>query len=118
MKKFNNELNLSNEKIKEIISNNYYQNSIQKIDNMDVDINHLEKIFTNDTYYLAMKIVPLLERKVLYLSYVENMKLNSICKMLKLQKREVISLRTKGIYHFKHNLETLYKANKIKNEGV
>ena len=45
---------------------------MQKADNSDVTINHLENIFTNETYYLAMKIVPLLERKVLYLSYVEN----------------------------------------------
>lgn len=61
-----------------------------------------------------MKIVPLLERKVLYLSYVENVRLNDICKRLNLQKSEVILLRNKGISHFKHNLALLYKAAKIK----
>ncbi len=65
-------------------------------------------------YYLAMKIVPLLERKVLYLSYIENCRLNDICKKLKLGKNEVISLRSKAINHFKHNLEILYKSEKLK----
>ena len=97
-----------------MIENNYYKTQMQKADNSDVSINHLEKIFTNETYYLAMKIVPLLERKVLYLSYVENIRLNDICKRLKLQKNDVIRLRNKGINHFKHNLEILYKTEKIR----
>ena len=65
-------------------------------------------------YYLAMKMVPLLERKVLYLSFVENIKLNDICRRLKLSKNEVIKLRNKGINHFKHNLSILYKSEKLK----
>ena len=81
---------IDTEAIIKIIEDNYYKNSMQNIDNADVSINHLENIFTNETYYLAMKIVPLLERKVLYLSYIENVRLNDICKRLKLQKHEVI----------------------------
>lgn len=102
------------EKIINLIQNTYYKKSMQNLDNLDVNINHLENIFTNETYYLAMKIVPLLERKVLYLSFIENLRLNDICKRLKLQKKEIISLRNKGINHFKCNLELLYKANKVK----
>ena len=108
---------IDTESIIKIIEDDYYKNSMQNINNTDVSINHLENIFTNETYYLAMKIVPLLERKVLYLSYVENVRLNDICKRLKLQKREVILLRNKGINHFKHNLALLYKANKVKQGG-
>ena len=59
-----------------------------------------------------MKIVPLLERKVLYLAYVENVRLNDICRRLKLQKKEAIRLRSKGIEHFKNNLATIYKVQK------
>lgn len=113
---FNN-IQLSNEDIKQIIEENLYQKSMQKVDNSDVNINHLENIFTNETYYTAMKIVPLLERKVLYLSYIENAKLNDICRRLKLQKNEVISLRNKAITHFKNNLSTLNKAQIIKKGG-
>mgnify|MGYP006071160551 CR=1 FL=1 len=116
-KKSTKDIQLPNEKIQNIIQQSFYQTQIDKINNIDADINHLEKIFTDETYYAAMKIVPLLERKVLYLSYIENARLNDICKRLKLQKNEVISLRNKGIEHFKNNLKTLYKANNIKNGG-
>lgn len=111
---YTKDIHLPNEEIKKIISDNYYNTQMQKADNSDVTINHLENIFTNETYYLAMKIVPLLERKVLYLSYIENVRLNDICRRLKLQKKEVITLRTKGINHFKHNLQLLYKTQKLK----
>lgn len=111
---YTKDIHLPNEEIKKILSDNYYNTQMEKADNSDVTINHLENIFTNETYYLAMKIVPLLERKVLYLSYIENIRLNDICRKLKLQKKEVITLRTKGINHFKHNLQLLYKTQKLK----
>lgn len=113
---FNN-IQLPNEDVKQIIEENFYQKSIQKVDNSDVSINHLENIFTDETYYTAMKIVPLLERKVLYLSYIENARLNDICRRLKLQKNEVISLKNKAITHFKNNLSTLNKAQIIRKGG-
>ena len=105
---------LETETIIQMLEKNYYRTSMEKADTSDVNINHLENIFSNETYYLAMKIVPLIERKVLYLSYIENLRLNDVCKRLKLSKNEVIKLRTKGINHFKHNLELLYKTNKVK----
>ena len=111
------DINLPNEEIKKIFEQNYYNKSFQDVDNSDVTINHLENIFTNETYYLAMKIVPLLERKVLYLSFVENIRLNDICKRLKLQKKEVIHLRIQGITHFKNNLRTIYIAENMKKGG-
>ncbi len=104
------DINLDSKTIKNILINNYYQKAIQDI---DVDINHLEKIFTDKTYYLAMKIVPLLERKVLYLSYIENVRLNEICTKLKINKKDVISLRKKGIIHFKNNLRMINKSNNL-----
>ncbi len=110
-------IQLPNEDVKQIIEENFYQKSMQKVDNSDVNINHLENIFTNETFYTAMKIVPLLERKILYLSYIENARLNDICRRLKLQKNEVISLRNKAITHFKNNLSTLNKAQIIKKGG-
>ena len=108
---------IDTERVINLIQNSYYEKSMQNLDNLDVNINHLENIFTNETYYLAMKIVPLLERKVLYLSFIENLRLNDICKRLKIQKKQVISLRNKGINHFKHNLDILYKTEKLKKDG-
>ncbi len=108
------DIQLPNEKIKEILSKDYYNKEMRKIDNADVTINHLENIFTDETYYLAMKMVPLIERKVLYLAYVGNARLNDICRRLKISKKEVIKLRNQGINHFKNNLKFLYKAEKLK----
>ena len=88
---------IDTKEIIKILEDSYYQKSMQNIENSDVTINHLENIFTNETYYLAMKIVPLFERKVLYLSFIENVRLNDICKRLKLQKHEVIYLRNKEL---------------------
>ncbi|MCI9177694.1 MAG: hypothetical protein HFJ28_03825 [Clostridia bacterium] len=101
----------------QIMETSYLQKSMQKAENSDVTINHLENVFTNRTYYAAMKIVPLIERKVLYLSYIENVRINDICRKLKLQKRQVIHLRNQGITHFKNNLFTLAKMKKLKNGG-
>lgn len=91
---------------------------IQESNDFDVTINHLENIFADEAYYLAMKIVPLLERKVLYLSYVEDLRLNDICKRLKLPKKKVISLRNRGITHFQNNLSTIQKAQTLKYGGT
>lgn len=111
---FTRDIQMPNEEIKKLLADNLYQKSMQKADNSDVNINHLENIFTNETYYAAMKTVPLLERKVLYLSFVENVRLNDICKRLKLQKKQVILLRNKAIMHFKNNLKLLYRIEKNK----
>ena len=116
-KEYTKDIQLPNEEIKKLLAENYYQKSMQKINDFDVTINHLENIFTDEAYYLAMKIVPLLERKVLYLSYIENTRLNDICRRLKLQKKEVITLRNKAITHFKNNLATLSKITLIKKGG-
>ena len=117
LKNYTQDIRLSNEEMKKLLAESYYQQSMQKVNDFDVTINHLENVFTDETYYLAMKVVPLLERKVLYLSYVENLRLNDICKRLKLQKKEIISLRNKGIVHFKNNLTTITKVQKIKVKG-
>ena len=108
---------LDTEAVIQMIEESRYQKSMQEADNTDVSINHLENIFTNETYYLAMTIVPLLERKVLYLSYVENVRLNDICKRLKLQKNQVIRLRSQAVHHFKNNLATLYKFENLRKGG-
>lgn len=113
----NESLNIPTDEIRNMLKNSYYQKSIEKIHNLDVNINHLENIFTDESYYLAMKIVPLIERKILYLSYIENCKLDDVCRKLKLDKREVIHLRTKGINHFKLNLNLLYKLKDIKKDN-
>ena len=116
-KKHTKDVPLPNDLIRKILKDNYYTKSMQQVEDIGVDINHLENIFTDQTYYQAMKIVPLLERKVLYLTYIENARLNDICRRLKLSKMEVISIRKKGITHFKNNWEILSKAQVFRGDS-
>ena len=102
--KISKDIQLPNEEVRKIVMKNYSQKLMSEADNLDADINHLENI-------------PLLERKILYLSYIENARLNDICRRLKLQKKEVITLRNKAITHFKNNLATLNKITLIKKKG-
>ena len=45
------------ENIKEIFLNSIFERAMDETLNSDVNINHLENLFTNETYYSAMKIV-------------------------------------------------------------
>ncbi len=109
MKKFS----LDNKKSKNFIDYLIYQKYLRELttDNSErkIDINHLENIFNNPIYYLAMKHVPLRERQILYLNICENEKLNNICQRLKLNQKRVLKLRSNGIKHFKENVEKLSK---------
>lgn len=104
---------LDNKKNKNFIDYLIYQKYLRELttNNFErkIDINHLENIFNNPIYYLAMKCVPLRERQVLYLNICENEKLNNICKRLKLTPKKVIRLRSNGIKHFKENVEKINK---------
>lgn len=77
-----------------------------------VTINHLENIFTNRLYYIAMKHIPLQEKKVLYLSFIKNENLNTVCNIFKISKKQAIKLKVNGIKHFKENVK---KYEKDKN---
>ena len=45
------------ENIKEIFLNSIFEKAMDETLNSDVNINHLENLFTNETYYSAMKII-------------------------------------------------------------
>lgn len=83
----------------------------------EVSLNHLENIFTNEMYYVAMKKVPKLERKVLYLSLYEERTLKSIQNYLRLSKKNVIRLKENGIKHFKENVAQYQKNISNRNGG-
>lgn len=76
----------------------------EKFDEIDISAEHLENAFTNRKYYLAMKLLPLQEKQVLYYSVVEFRPLNWISKKLNLSKSEVTKLLEKAKRDFKANL--------------
>ena len=89
---------------------NKLNNTEETFNNIDVDSEHLENVFTKKRYYLAMKNLPLLEKKVLYYSAIECQPLNWISKKLKLTKNEVVQLLNKAKKDFKKNLLKISKG--------
>ena len=61
---------LSDSDIRKISFKNYLLNN-NELEDIDVNINHLENIFHNEKYCKAMKKVSLKQRQVLYLLFVE-----------------------------------------------
>lgn len=122
MKKFKKFLSLNDYRNQKYFDDIVYRQYLIDLNLEDsrrvIDINHLENIFNNQIYYLAMKKVPLLEKKVLYLNICENEDLDIICEILKLSRKQVIKLRTSGIRHFRENLKKYNKAYSKKNGGA
>lgn len=73
----------------------------------NIDINHLENIFSNEIYYQSMKNLSLLEKSILYFSIIKSYKLEDICKKLKLSKKDVIRIKENSIKHFISNVQKL-----------
>ena len=73
--------------------------------NCSIDLEHIEDVFTNKSFYRAMKKVPIIEKKVLYLIAVEEYLPDEVAYLLNLKTRQVKKLKRKAIKHFKKNLK-------------
>ena len=104
--KTNIEDNLTDLDIHKISYKNYLLNT-SEIDNIDVDINHLENIFHNEKYCKAMKKVPLKQRQVLYLLFVEEYTTKEVAKYFHTTTDNINKIKQNAIKNFKKNLEEL-----------
>lgn len=104
--KTNIEDNLTDLDINKISYKNYLLN-INEIDNIDVDINHLENIFHNEKYCKAMKKVPLKQRQVLYLLFVEEYTTKEVAKYFHTTTNNINKIKQNAIKNFKKILEEL-----------
>ena len=104
--KTNIEDNLTDLDINKISYKNYLL-STNEIDNIDVDINHLENIFHNEKYCKAMKKVPLKQRQVLYLLFVEEYTTKEVAKYFHTTTDNINKIKQNAIKNFKKNLEEL-----------
>lgn len=104
--KTNIEDNLTDLDINKISYKNYLLN-INEIDNIDVDINHLENIFHNEKYCKAMKKIPLKQRQVLYLLFVEEYTTKEVAKYFHTTTNNINKIKQNAIKNFKKNLEEL-----------
>ena len=102
--KTNIEDNLTDLDINKISYKNYLLN-INEIDNIDVDINHLENIFHNEKYCKAMKKISLKQRQVLYLLFVEEYTTKEVAKYFHTTTNNINKIKQNAIKNFKKNLE-------------
>lgn len=75
------------------------------INNLDITEDTPEKAFTNIKYYNAMKTVPLVEKKALFLLVVCEYSLLQVSTMLRKTPSEILHLASLAIRHFKLNLK-------------
>lgn len=110
--KENEEISIDSLEDKKIIEQEDYQKYLRKeysedLHRKNIDISHLENIFTNEIYYQSMKNLSLLEKNILYFSIIKSYKLEDICKKLKLSKKDVIRIKENSIKHFISNVQKL-----------
>ena len=77
----------------------------EKLIGFDMDLEHIERVFKNKKYYKAMKRVPTLEKKVLYLIAVEEYTPSEVGYLLNKRTEQIRKLKKRAIKHFKKNLE-------------
>ena len=109
-------LSLDNLKDKRYVEKYAYQDYLRKQNKKlkDVDYKHLEKIFTNEVYYKAMKKLSPKEKQVIYLLVFDSNDLEKVCSEMKKSKKDVIRIKTNAIKHFKRNIN---KYKKFKKNG-
>lgn len=75
----------------------------------EIDVNYLcpEKAFTDFKYYKAMKKVPSIQSKVLYLLKVERISKVEVAKLLHIKENKINKLKKLSINNFKKNLEEI-----------
>lgn len=107
-------LSLDNLKDKRYVEKYAYQDYLRKQNKKlkDVDYKHLEKIFTNEVYYKAMKKISPKEKQVIYLLIFDSNDLEKVCSEMKKSKKDVIQIKANAIKHFKRNINKYKKLNK------
>lgn len=96
-----NKRKLKNEQMN--LEENIANNDFKEFE-IDADEEHPENVFEDIRHYIAMKRVPLLQKKALYLLEVSGLSVKQVAKRLNITPKEVIRLKEKAITNFKKNL--------------
>lgn len=109
------EISIDNENNHELIEKQMYQDYLRKenlTSTKDTIVNKRIEMFLKDkNFYLAIKKLPLLERRVFLLFVIKNQTLNDICSSLKISKTQALMLKRKSIRLFIKNLKNIKKNN-------
>lgn len=110
-----NGISLDNENNHELIEKQMYQDYLRKenlTSTKDNIVNKRIKIFLKDkNFYMAIKSLPKLERRVFLLFVIKNQNLNKVCEALKISKIQALKLKRQSITHFIKNLKSIKNNN-------
>lgn len=110
-----NEISIDDENNHELIEKQMYQDYLRKenlTSTKDTIVNKRIEMFLKDkNFYLAIKKLPLLERRVFLLFVIKNQTLNDVCSLLKISKIQALTLKRKSIKLFIKNLKNIQKNN-------
>ncbi len=109
------EISIDDKNNHELIEKQMYQDYLRKenlTSKKDTIANKRIEMFLKDkNFYLAIKKLPLLERRIFLLFVIKNQTLNDICSLLKISKTQALTLKRKSIRHFIKNLKKIQKNN-------
>ena len=88
-----------------IFRKRYFPQQIRKENTEDIDYKHLEEVFSDETYYNAMKNLPLSEKFAIYVYVFRGEYLDRLCKDYNLSKQGFIELKNCGVKRFKKNVK-------------
>lgn len=93
----------------------YFPQHIRKENTEKIDYKHLEEVFSDETYYKAMKNLPLSEKFAIYVYVFRGEYLDRLCKDYNLSKQGFIELKNCGVKRFKKNVKK-YSPKKQKKK--
>lgn len=108
MRKFD-EISLNDTNNKDLLDKQSYQDYLKKERSITINNKHIKKFLSNNIYYLAVKQLTDLERIVFYLSVLKSEKLDTICKLLHISRKNIVKIKKSAIKHFIENVRALKK---------
>lgn len=110
-----NEISFDDENNHELIEKQMYQDYLRKenlTSTKDNIVNKRIEMFLKDkNFYMAIKSLPKLERRVFLLFVIKNQNLNKVCEVLKISKIQALKLKRQSITHFIKNLKSIKNNN-------
>lgn len=98
------EISFDDENNHELIEKQMYQDYLKKenlTSTKDNIVNkRIEKFLKDKNFYIAIKSLPKLERRVFLLFVIKNQNLNKVCEVLKISKIQALKLKRQSITHF------------------
>lgn len=109
------EISFDDENNHELIEKQMYQDYLRKenlTSTKDNIVNKRIEMFLKDkNFYMAIKSLPKLERRVFLLFVIKNQNLNKVCEVLKISKIQALKLKRQSITHFIKNLKSIKNNN-------